>query len=107
MAQPDVLEVDPADSSNFQLVGETSEGEFDLNRIVEASNLAEKQWGIVPGATVLSSLPAEVTNGWLAAWAIPLLARTHTIWCVPEVDAAVVARAERATITIRQGNQSP
>lgn len=107
MAQPDVLDVDPADSSSFRLVGEPAEGEFDLNRVVEAAHSSEQRWGIAPGASVLSSIPDRHTNGWLGAWAIPLLTHSHTIWCVPEVDLTKIVRSERVTATIRQGNQSP
>lgn len=106
MAQPDSIEVDPTDSSNFRLVGEPAEGDFNLNRVAEATDSVAQRWGIRHGVTLLSSIPAEVTEGWLAAWAMPLLMNTHTIWCAPEVDAASVARAERVTVTIRQGNQS-
>jgi uncharacterized protein (TIGR03089 family) len=100
MAQPDTIDTDPADSSNFRLVADRSEGEFDLNRIAEATHSAGRELGIEPGATVLSTVPPAATNGWLAAWAIPLLNHSHTIWCVPEADSRTIARAELASITL-------
>lgn len=100
MAQPDYIEIDPVESANFRLVGEPAEGEFDLDRIVEETTVVGQRWRIENGSTVLSSIPPDLTNGWLTAWAVPLLRRSHTIWCVPETDTDIVARAERVTTTI-------
>lgn len=101
MAQPDTFEVDPADSAQFRLSGDPTGGELDLERITESADRAARRWGVKPGDTVLSSIPADLIDGWLAAWAIPLGTHSHTIWCVPEVDIATVARSERVTATIR------
>lgn len=106
MAQPDVFYPDPDDSAEFLLLGEPVAGAFDPGRIVESAEKVAGECGIQPGGTLLSSVPADVTSGWLAAWAIPLLARTHTIWCVPEVDTKAIARSERVTATVRPGDYS-
>jgi uncharacterized protein (TIGR03089 family) len=100
LAQPDVWTGGDPDAADFEILDDNSC--WDASQIATAATAAAKRWQIGSGETLVSSVPPNQTDGWLSAWAVPLLTGCRVVLCDlgGAVDLASISAVEGATAVV-------